>query len=368
MVMFAATSAMAFHDAGVATCSGCHTMHNSQDGADVGATGSFDDLLLYNGASETCLSCHAVYGQFMGGEGYGPGGDFYWVTKTWSWTAHGHAEESTGDSHGHNVITDSYGIAEDAALSQAPGGDFLSARLACTSCHDPHGRQTFRLLYDDQGDGPKYDGARYDFASDAPNAWGNSRRTYVGGGGDETNSKHTIYKSGMSDWCANCHTNFHTDNAGAEFVHPVGQNLGDTAGHYNAYVNSGDYTGSQATAYWGLVPFEDVSADPTTELPGNYTTGPESNDKVMCVSCHRAHASAFSDIGRWDFGADWIAESIPYQTGWTDSTETVPVFTGGASAEDVQNKYYQYTFVAEQKSLCNKCHYKDQFDDLTKAP
>ena len=29
---------------------------------------------------------------------------------------------------------------------------------------------------------------------------------------------------------------------------------------------------------------------------------------------------------------------------------------------DVDRKYYGYTFVANQRSLCNKCHIKDEFD------
>ena len=32
-IVFVASPALAFHDAGVAHCNGCHTMHNSQDGA-----------------------------------------------------------------------------------------------------------------------------------------------------------------------------------------------------------------------------------------------------------------------------------------------------------------------------------------------
>ena len=34
-LVFVASSALAFHDGGVARCSGCHTMHNSQDGVPV---------------------------------------------------------------------------------------------------------------------------------------------------------------------------------------------------------------------------------------------------------------------------------------------------------------------------------------------
>ena len=90
----AASAALAFHDGGVAECAGCHTMHNSQDGALVDTDHPAGNAYLLNAgnATDTCLSCHAAYGQFDGGLGYGPGGDFYWVTKTWSWIAHGHTE------------------------------------------------------------------------------------------------------------------------------------------------------------------------------------------------------------------------------------------------------------------------------------
>ena len=41
-------------------------------------------------------------------------------------------------------------------------------------------------------------------------------------------------------------------------VHPVGQALGPTVrANYNAYVKSGDMTGSVATAYLSLVPFQE---------------------------------------------------------------------------------------------------------------
>jgi hypothetical protein len=354
LVLVFAGNAMAFHDGGVAECAGCHTMHNSQDGALVDPAHPTGNayLLKYGNASDTCLSCHAAYGQFFGGEGYGPGGDFYWVTKTYSWSAHGHDSFSTGDSHGHNVISPANGLAADGTLTEAPGGDFLSSRLGCTSCHDPHGNMNFRLLYG-SAVGPKYDGTRYNFTEEAPLAVGNGRTTYVGSG-DETDAKHTVYKSGMSEWCSNCHTNFHSDNT-TNFVHPTGENLGSTiAGNYNAYVSTEDLvSGDVSTSYLGLVPFEAVNADLGLVDTTNYTTGPAGTDQVMCVTCHRAHATAFPDIGRWDFGATLLnADSHPL------ATDT------GATPEDVANKYYQYTFLDSQRSLCNKCHVKDLGDDL----
>ena len=175
-----ASGALAFHDGGVAECAGCHTMHNSQDGAEIVPGGAGAYLLKAANSTDACLACHAGYGQFAGGFGYGAGGDFYWVTKEFTWSAHGRTFVSTADSHGHNVISPANGIAPDATHTMAPGGDFLASNLTCTSCHDPHGNQDFRLLYG-SALGPIYGGVRYNFTADAPLAKGNSRRT-IGGG------------------------------------------------------------------------------------------------------------------------------------------------------------------------------------------
>ena len=342
-----ATSASAFHDGGVAECAGCHTMHNSQDGAPVDAVNvNGNAYLLNNGTpSDTCLRCHAAYGQMADGTGYGAGGDFAWVTKTFTWDSHGHLATSEGDAHGHNVVTAAYGIDTDATLTSAPGGDFQSQYLGCTSCHDPHGNQDFRLLYG-SAEGPKYNGGRYNFASDAPEAVGNSRKT-TSGGGVETDIAHTVYKSGMSNWCANCHDAFHADNTG-NFVHPIGD-LGSTiAATYNAYVSSDQLTGgSVATSYMGLVPFEAVNVDLTTVDSSNYTEGPGGTDQVMCLTCHRAHASAYSDATRWDMSETFMLDSHP-NAGDVDFVQS-----------DIDNKDYNYVLATNQRSLCNKCHAKD---------
>lgn len=345
------SAAYAFHDGGVAYCAGCHTMHNSQNNVNFDTPPGNAYLLKVGNASDQCLTCHAAYGQFAGGTGYGPGGDFYWLTKTYTWTGPGGPKTSKGDSHGHNIISPARGLVADVTLTHAPGGDFLGSRLGCTSCHDPHGNQEFRLLYGDAGPGPIYDGGRYDFDYPAPLAKSNSRKTTVAGDGNENDTQHTIYKDGMSDWCANCHPSFHSDMTN-NFVHTE-EDMGSTvAATYNAYVNTDDQTsGVQATSYRGLVPFEAVSVDLATADPQNYTLGPTGVDKVMCLTCHRAHASAFDDMGRWDHDATFIVDSHPQAT------------DGGVGIDDPTNKYYQYTFVNNQRSLCNKCHAKDFGDE-----
>ncbi len=54
-------SGSAFHDAGVAHCNGCHTMHNSQDGVlvDPDSPNGNPWLLTDASPSDTCLGCHA---------------------------------------------------------------------------------------------------------------------------------------------------------------------------------------------------------------------------------------------------------------------------------------------------------------------
>ena len=57
-----ASPVAAFHDAGVADCQGCHTMHNSQDGAlvDPDSPNGNDYLLVDASPSDVCLGCHAT--------------------------------------------------------------------------------------------------------------------------------------------------------------------------------------------------------------------------------------------------------------------------------------------------------------------
>jgi hypothetical protein len=352
--------ASAFHDGGVANCQGCHTMHVSQDGRPGfhWTSGGNPNLLMYGNATDTCVRCHYFRGQISNGDGRGPGGDFYWLTRTFSWTTPwGTTEVSPGASHGHNVANRVFGIPVDPVLTTAPGGEFLSAQLGCTSCHDPHGNQNFRMLYDSTM-GPAYDGeTRFTFTADAPVATGNAGTTLVGGGGDESDIRHTVYKSGVSEWCANCHPALH-ETSGARFIHPSNAMLtAPIADNYNGYVSSDDPNGGDpATSYLGLVPFEQVSVDLETVDPANATEGPSGSDRVMCLTCHRAHASPFADAGRWDFTATFLEADSHPRTG-----------DGGASARDVINRYYGRTFTPNQRSLCNKCHAKD-FDDAPRVP
>ena len=364
VAIFAAPAA-AFHDGGVAHCNGCHTMHNSQGGAvmatggptgtgNVGAVGQGVNqyLLKEEYPSDVCLTCHAGDGggyHVFASDPLVPtqergAGDFVFLTE--DNVNDGHAGATSpilGEAAGHSIVAPAFGLAVDSVLTTGPGGTFQSADLGCSSCHDPHGTDSFRLLYGANRLVRTATGT-YTFNNPAPTAVGLA----LFGGGVEGNANHTAYQAGMSAWCANCHGDFH--NNAAAFIHPSGVQMGATiAAAYNAYngttdcvnnpgLNAGDPcgTGTAATAYLAQVPFEDP-ANTTSS-----TAGPTATSTVMCLSCHRAHATSSPDAGRWDFNVTLMDE---------DGLES------GAYA--LPNPYD-----ANQRSLCNKCHSKDEFDVL----
>jgi cytochrome c553 len=361
-----AAPANAFHDQGVAACNGCHTMHNSQNGVLMGDNPSGPGqgnywLLLDSTPTDTCLRCHGaasrgyqVWGTStatpLGGGATHGGGDFVFLTEDNLNDGHrGATTPRPGYYGGHNVVSVDKAVTADPVLATAPGGSFPSEVLACSSCHDPHGTDAFRLLYGAnrivrgrRGDGTVFTTT---FVNPSPSATGIalSASTWEG----ETN--HTAYAAGMSAWCANCHGNFHEVGM-SNLIHPSGTPLGATiAAIYNAYDGTTDCvanppagglpcgTGTQATAYLAQVPFEDAANGDVTS-----TAGPTGTSTVMCLSCHRAHASSAMDAGRWDFQVALLAED------------------GHESGSLALNNPYD----ANQRSLCNKCHAKDEFDHL----
>jgi len=111
------------------------------------------------------------------------------------------------------------------------------------------------------------------------------------------------YGSGMSEWCANCHGKMHLDSyvSGMKgLVHPAGNGAKLTASiasNYAAYLSSGIMTGTGA-GYSALAPFEtgngQTLADHTALKAFQVTPiAPTTSNNVLCLLCHRAHASAF---------------------------------------------------------------------------
>jgi len=399
--------AMAFHEGGVAYCAGCHTMHNSQNGVipngplgipgtGIGTVGDVgnSNLTLGSDPSSTCLKCHAVIYKSVSADGsaFTPGGDFYWLTRD-DILANGHSTDTAAaESHGHNIIAADFpGYANaDPTLSTAPsvgGTAYPSASLGCQSCHDPHGKKdngvnplpiagsgsygavnpndnsgnvdpadgantvlgNFRLL-----GGVGYDGggvAGINFANGDPVAV-----SYAPNHGDfaaETDINHTDYGSGMSEWCTNCHNGFDADGSAAH-RHPASNDahLNGFVSNYNQYVTTGNMNGTVADSFDRLVPFErgildtDGDGQPDAGLDSTNVAGVDNSSNVMCLTCHRAHATAWPDALKWDPETELLAHSAALAD---------PVFAAQAYyGDDIAVRYSEY-----QRSLCNKCHVQD---------
>jgi hypothetical protein len=286
-------------------CMRCHTMHASEDGSAAGVIppdfaaaptggvtpGGNPKLLLQSGVTDLCLACHGESGSAAGYEGAWlvmssgtqgvalPGGDYWSANQDQGGRAHNPYYTSAGIE---SEAIDPDGNYDDPKLP--PGASTSLTKWDCGSCHAPHHgdsgargtASSFRLLWSK----PSGLGTPVEIEADGGNLAAN-----------ESNTNHTAYKGKVSEWCAQCHTDYHNPGSSG-LIHPSGKTLsGGTDSFYNL------------TGYSFIVPVEDSGA----------TTGVfsvTSNSKVMCLSCHRAHGSATNsdegndvhvlNITRWD--------------------------------------------------------------------
>lgn len=323
---------LAFHDGGVASCSMCHIMHRGSEGFEVPPTIENNFLLLSETPTDLCLSCHSSEnGAVWSVNPLTPapergGGNFIFGTAPNLNDGPDGAMHPLAGSHGiHNCIALSNGVVQDPLNNVAPGGTYPSASLGCTSCHDPHGNDNFRMLW---GAGHVQAGDFY-FMYPAPQADGLPLN-----GAAESRANHTAYRSGWTNWCANCHGFFH-ENQAFGFAHPVRGTLGaDVMTSYDRYNGTGDPTGgTPLNAYIPQVPFQSLSITTTS------TNGPDKRSEIACITCHRAHGSSATDLGRWDFNVlnlrldGSVSGSYPLPT--------------------------PYSLGTLERQLCVKCHEQD---------
>lgn len=327
-LVFAGSPAAAFHEGGVASCGGCHVVHNSVDGRPVDPGPGNNYQLIGDNPSDVCLMCHAEgAGSSLGIDPLSPppelgAGNFVFLLEdNINDGPNGRFETIPGYAAGHNIVAPSRGLVADFRYVTSPGGTFPSSELGCTSCHDPHGRDTFRML----NSAGNVQGRTGTFFFKAPVAEGVDLR-----GDAERRDNHSAYLSGMSDWCRNCHGRYHEAGT-SEFEHPVDRPLGaEVEQRYNAYDGDDNPTGGvPSLAYLPEVPFEDETAEVES------TQGPSAISRIMCLSCHRAHASSAPGAGRWDFNVSVLIDDGVQSGSWP-----IPSPYGNPA----------------QGSLCFKCH------------
>jgi hypothetical protein len=452
MIMGVAGTSYAFHEGGVAYCEGCHTMHESINGAVIQLTnGTKTSLITPAGAavgqgtastyllkgsdqSSTCFNCHRVadatpssyhiMSTAAGGANFNattgiptertPGGDFAWLT------INGSGSTTAGKHKGHNVVSSDFGLTSSTNYgASSPGGNYPTATLSCISCHDPHpaGRQKGGVVsYRTTGvSGEPIEGAgSYNNSSTtetvgvyrflAGNGYNPASAVTAGFSGFSTdppfavvnssynrteaaNDTRVAYGSGMSEWCLNCHgalSNNQGAGTGTKHTHPAGNNALMSQGEgaiYDAYVKTGDMSGTGAAAYTSLVPFEMGLARNAANFEKLQSYAVIDGSKkggvadavaqggapnVMCLSCHRAHASAFPYALRFGAtGGEFVTGADGAYAGYdsTDAEGSNSRINYGYNQAQMAAAYYDRpaatNFAPTQRVLCNKCHAKD---------
>ena len=348
MVLFLSTYAQA--KVASQPCVNCHTMHNSQDGTSMSvkaapaiATGNDECLECHTEPRATllrydCLGCHA----------FAPNSGASNIINTgWPQIAHNAASDLAGgnyryvfadDSNGHNVHGFGDPIESDTFLGNDPPG-YDSAydpspgyqvstdvdQVMCAGRNGCHGNRDQLKPYSAMRGTHHADDSVLKFGtidtgqqgggaggSDTLAAGKSYRFLYNVLGGEETSweanatsTNHNEYsglditpssRSGqswsdiktISNLCAECHGDFHSDigSSGAWIRHPTDVILPDV-GEYSGY-----------TTYSTEAPVARVSIPNSPSSDVN----PGTNDAiVMCLSCHRAHASEYLDALRWDY-------------------------------------------------------------------
>ncbi len=346
------------------TCSDCHTMHNSQNGSPMvsaGAGARWDGSNQLSGGSDTspqagllrtdCVGCHSsstastivsvgtldipIVFNTIAPVNPLAGGNFFWM-----WT-------SSDDTMGHNV----HGISgQDGNLSQAPGRAagqgcanscheslaIATSSTTCTGCSSGWGNGCLGCHHN-----VKHHGT--DPAVDQPETAASGWYRFLGGPHppnpgvigiesadweqNASDANHNVYRTEdasvsdatprpISRLCTKCHFAFHSPgldwtflgtqyNSGGFggdpwFRHPNDVVIRNTAGT--------EYSQIDGVPYNPTVPVGKIFPDDTTP-PASPDVIQAGSDRVICLSCHRAHGSDQSDLLRWNYNTGMISHA-----------------------------------------------------------
>lgn len=318
-------------------CADCHTMHDSEAGRSVTGTGPKPYLQRAAG-SFTCWGCHAkgttnnidpVTGapQVMHMNAVDlAGGNFAYITGNKSGTSgdtktRGHNIADTGETD-NNFSSGAYPPGDEFSQS---GEGLNNTSFTCAGKFGCHGDRTSSEEFGGISGAHHSDRTMLQFGSINEEAQGltvaASYRFLLGVKGGEdpdwqatvSGADHNEYKGAdggtestrtspggntVSGFCAECHGDFHgnaSDTGGHSpwKRHPSDVSLPGAGTEYAGY-----------TTYNTMVP---VGRTVIPNMPGSSVNPDgETDDIVMCLSCHVAHAGPYKDMLRWN-SADMIA-------------------------------------------------------------
>ena len=322
-------------------CSNCHTMHNSQDGGAIVASGPVQKLLKGD-----CVGCHTGTNKssttvpyvFSTSADYGTtgtegdtlaGGNFRWVATN---SAYGHNVEGL---HSKDTLpNDNLPPGYDAAYSPVTT-NWAANQLSCAGTHGCHGTRTEPNPMDAM-EGTHHSSSTGAVEPGGSTTPGTSYRALVGIHGYEdpdwefkadatyhnqykgVDSPETSETTTISSLCAQCHGVFHQENNGVSpwLRHPTDFDLASlNSSEYDAY-NGGNGTNNPYSVV-APVASNTISGGPLSEVDAGDDAADEAI--ITCISCHRAHGTPYYKMMRWDYAqgtapAGWTSCAICHRT------------------------------------------------------
>lgn len=324
-------------------CSNCHTMHNSQKGQPV--------IILGPGETDTspkptllkasCIGCHSKTDGITWKDSITGAPIVFNTTEPSYNSVKGLAAGNfyyiqTEDNKGHNILPGN----PDDKLTTAPGG--TNSGCGTNSCHDNlysinsdygyrQGCSKCHMMNDNSPQGYHHknnpssqrlvnspDDGWYRFLSGHKtgsnhgvtgledenwqyNPTSTVHNEYLGYSGSKTSSGgFNALGNTITAYCTGCHGNFHIQQRTSNvWVRHPSDTIIPNSGEFSKAFNASGGIGT----YDPLVPVARPSLDGWTEPSSNVILG---TDLAMCLSCHRAHASPYFKMLRWDYKA-WPA-------------------------------------------------------------
>lgn len=269
-------------------CAACHRMH----------TATSNNLIADPNGGSMCESCHkggvgadtdVDSGSYIAAGEAGATGHI-WGTEGQALLGGGFTKINNADAATSKHITGS-------ALTPPGSTTGATITLRCIDCHSPHPDKTYadqyRLLRAKPNNvtvarevlwnGPWTSAGQTAYAADGYRAY---TETDLDSGTAGTQYYTNNYKSGLAGWCSACHTQYTT--RGGEFgadVYDAGDKYGEVGRfRHGVNVKLANATPDQAN---------DITYDLVSDLPLEDPTGNgrSNDDKLTCLSCHRAHGT-----------------------------------------------------------------------------